>query len=204
VSYFRAKSGARFELLIKKSRFLAIAVPVETVEDVEGALESVRSEFPDATHRCWAYALGEPGSGRIRFDDAGEPQGTAGKPILSVLQHRNLSDLLVVVVRYFGGVKLGAAGLVRAYSAAATGAVDALELVEAVPLLERRLRLRYLDEPAARRLLQRLRIEIASVAYGESVSISVRASARDLAKLERELAEETSGRAGIEAPSVGV
>jgi uncharacterized YigZ family protein len=204
VSYLRAKSGARFEQETRKSRFIGIAVPVESVADVDRALESVRVEFPDATHWCWAYVLGEPGSGRMRFDDAGEPAGTAGKPILSVLQHRNLSDLLVVVVRYFGGVKLGAGGLVRAYSATATGAVDGLSLVEAVPLLERRVRLRYLDEPAARRLLQRLGIGIASVAYGESVSISIRASAADLATLERELAEETSGRAAVEAPSVGV
>ncbi|MGH9390470.1 MAG: IMPACT family protein, partial [Vicinamibacteria bacterium] len=112
-SYRAPRAPARFEQEIKRSRFVGIAAPVSTPEEVDKELETIRGEFPDATHHSWAYVLGNPDAGpRMRFDDAGEPAGTAGKPILNVLQRRKVGDALVVVVRYFGGVKLGAGGLV--------------------------------------------------------------------------------------------
>ena len=105
---------ARFAQEIKRSHFIGVATQVSSSGDAADALDTVKKEFPDATHHCWAYVLGNPKtSWQTRMDDDGEPTGTAGKPILNVLQHKNVGDILLVVVRYFGGTKLGAGGLVR-------------------------------------------------------------------------------------------
>ncbi len=101
----------------KRSVFIASAFVVQTVQDAEDAVASVKTQYPDATHHCYAYAL-RTGAYR-RFNDDGEPSGTAGMPILNVIERLSLSNTLVVVTRYFGGIKLGAGGLVRAYSSAA-------------------------------------------------------------------------------------
>lgn len=99
---------------IKKSKFITYIYPVENVSQVEEILESIRVKHNDATHVCFAYVIGSPNVERA--SDDGEPDGTAGKPILDVIKKNNLEDVLVIVVRYFGGIKLGAGGLVRAYS----------------------------------------------------------------------------------------
>lgn len=101
----------------KKSVFIASAFVVQSAEDAENAVLKIKKMYPDATHHCYAYAL-KSGSYR-RFNDDGEPSGTAGMPILNVIERLSLSNTLVVVTRYFGGIKLGAGGLVRAYSTAA-------------------------------------------------------------------------------------
>ena len=102
-----------FEQEVKKSRFIAIAVPVENVQDVPAALRRVTQ--PDATHNCFAYRVGD----QYRFSDDGEPGGSAGRPILAAIEGQGIDCVLVVVVRYFGGTKLGVGGLVRAYGGAA-------------------------------------------------------------------------------------
>lgn len=104
---------ASYEEIIKKSRFLCNAAPVESVEEALSFLERVRD--PGATHNCWAYRVGQ----HYRFSDDGEPAGTAGRPILSAIEGQGLDRVIVVVTRYFGGVKLGAGGLVRAYGGVA-------------------------------------------------------------------------------------
>ena len=107
------------ELEIKKSKFIGYAYKISSVSDVKNTLEKLKKEHKKATHICYAYKLiGEDYSEKA-FDD-GEPNGTAGKPILNVINKKNLSNILVVVVRYFGGIKLGAGGLLRAYSKTAS------------------------------------------------------------------------------------
>ncbi|MGH9390247.1 MAG: IMPACT family protein, partial [Vicinamibacteria bacterium] len=176
--------------------FVGIAAPASTLEEVERELERIRDEFPDATHHCWAYVLGNPDAGpRMRFDDAGEPAGTAGKPMLNVLQRRKVGDALVVVVRYFGGVKLGAGGLVRAYSATASRVLEQVELVTLTPRFPLLLRLDYGDEQMARRVLTRLGIEVLSVDYAHRVVLGVRATEQEQAALVEEISAATSGRA---------
>jgi uncharacterized YigZ family protein len=194
---YRAPRGpSRFEQEIKRSRFIGIAAPVSTAEEVEAELAKVRAEFPDATHHCWAYVLGNPDAGpKMRFDDAGEPAGTAGKPILNVLQRRKIGDALVVVVRYFGGVKLGAGGLVRAYSATTSRVLEQVELAPVTPRSTLWLRLDYADEQTARRVLDRLGIELLSADYTNEVVLVVRATEDETAALEDEVAKATSGRA---------
>jgi uncharacterized YigZ family protein len=108
---------------IKRSRFIGRSFKCATPEEALAAVKRVRETWRDATHHCWAYRVGTTGE-QARYDNSGEPQGTAGPPILDVLKHNDLTNTLVVVTRYYGGTKLGAGGLVRAYSEAAKKAIE--------------------------------------------------------------------------------
>ena len=114
-----ARTAERLEV-VKNSKFLALVTPLKNVDEVEGLLETVRSRTPDASHHCFAYKVGDA----VRFSDDGEPGGTAGRPMLEVLDKRGLDHVLGVVSRTFGGTKLGAGGLVRAYSGCLAKALD--------------------------------------------------------------------------------
>lgn len=113
----------------KRSKFLAFAIPVTTLDEVKEQLEYYQKKYFDARHVCYAYRLGERGD-QERANDNGEPSGTAGKPILGQIHSKELTNVLVVVVRYFGGVKLGTSGLIVAYRAAACEALEAVEHIE--------------------------------------------------------------------------
>lgn len=113
----------------KRSKFIAYAIPVQTVDDVKVAVEKYRKEFYDARHVCWAYMLGADRKD-FRANDDGEPSGTAGKPILGQINSKELTNILVVVIRYFGGIKLGTSGLIVAYREAAIEAIANAEIIE--------------------------------------------------------------------------
>ena len=113
----------------KRSKFLAFAIPVLTLDDVKREVEAYQKKYYDARHVCYAYRLGERRE-LFRANDNGEPSGTAGKPILGQIDSRELTNILVIVVRYFGGIKLGTSGLIVAYKAAAAEALDAIEHIE--------------------------------------------------------------------------
>lgn len=113
----------------KRSKFIAIALPVRTVDEVKVLLEEYQKKYYDARHVCYAYMLG-PQRKDFRANDNGEPSGTAGKPILGQINANELTDILIIVVRYFGGIKLGTSGLIVAYKAAAAEALAAAEVVE--------------------------------------------------------------------------
>ena len=113
----------------KRSRFIAYAVPVRTVEEVKEQVDKFRKQYYDARHVCWAYMLG-PDRSTFRANDDGEPSGTAGKPILGQINSLELTDILVVVIRYCGGIKLGTGGLIVAYRAAAAEALSLAEIEE--------------------------------------------------------------------------
>ncbi|NLJ41746.1 MAG: YigZ family protein [Clostridiales bacterium] len=117
-TFWTIGNGAEIEIIINRSRFIGRAFPIKDEVEVSLHLEDIRGKFPDASHHCYAYVLGR-GNSVQRFNDDGEPGGTAGMPILKVILSREIEDALVVVTRYFGGVKLGAPGLVRAYSRSA-------------------------------------------------------------------------------------
>lgn len=113
----------------KKSKFISFAIPVQTVDDVKLEIEKYRKEYYDARHVCWAYMLGSDRS-EFRSNDDGEPSGTAGKPILGQINSNELTNILVVVIRYFGGVKLGTSGLIIAYKESAIEAISNSEIIE--------------------------------------------------------------------------
>lgn len=113
----------------QRSKFIAYAVPVQTPEEVKTIVESYRKQYYDARHVCWAYMLGANRE-HFRTNDDGEPSSTAGKPILGAINSLGLTDILIVVVRYFGGVKLGTGGLIAAYRAAAQEALSSATIIE--------------------------------------------------------------------------
>ena len=130
-SYFTPSEPQRFELELKRSRFLTSIGPVPNKTEAKDFIQKLRDEFPDANHHCWAMVAGRPDDVYQQDqNDDGEPKGTAGKPMLNVLQHSGLGNIVVVVTRYFGGIKLGAGGLVRAYTQSVSEALKELKTVE--------------------------------------------------------------------------
>ena len=113
----------------KRSKFIAIAIPVRTIEEIKQHLDTYQKKYYDARHVCYAYMLGHERKD-FRANDNGEPSGTAGKPILGQINSNELTDILIIVVRYFGGIKLGTSGLIVAYKAAAAEAIAAADIVE--------------------------------------------------------------------------
>lgn len=113
----------------KRSKFIAIALPVRTIDEIKSHLEVYQKKYYDARHVCYAYMLGHERKD-FRANDNGEPSGTAGKPILGQINSNELTDILIIVVRYFGGIKLGTSGLIVAYKAAAAEAIAAATIIE--------------------------------------------------------------------------
>lgn len=127
--YKTIEGAAAGEYTEKRSKFLAFAHPVRTVEEVKTWVEQYQKKYYDARHCCYAYMLGAERKD-FRANDNGEPSGTAGKPILGQINSNELTDILIVVVRYFGGIKLGTSGLIQAYKAAAAEAIGAAHIIE--------------------------------------------------------------------------
>ncbi len=171
MGYCSVKRHFQTEVVIKKSRFIAILQPVETLPEAEAALAAIRRAYPDATHHCFAFRLGPTGQ-PYRFSDDREPSGTAGKPIYQVLEKYELSDVLLVVVRYFGGIKLGTGGLVRAYRQAAEQVVQAAEIVEKTPYRTVRVTMEHHLAPVVEQYFYQhgLRFE---ATYGAAVTLTV-------------------------------
>lgn len=162
------------ELEIKKSRFIAWAAPVATREEALQWVERARVEFPDARHHCWAYQLGgSEVATHAAANDDGEPSGTAGRPILNVIQHKHIGNVLVIVTRYFGGIKLGAGGLVRAYSGAAELVLSGLPVQE--PVLTERVGIEcdFAHEQAIRHFCNQHQADVVNVEYKQRVHITV-------------------------------
>ena len=142
----------------KGSKFLAFAFPVRSVEEVKQHLERLRKEYFDARHHCYAYILG-PRKDAYRVNDDGEPSGTGGRPIHGQLLSADLTDTLIVVVRYFGGILLGASGLANAYKAAARDAIDNAEVVEKTIDVSYRLHFEYALMNDVMRMLKELGVQ---------------------------------------------
>lgn len=164
------------ELVVKKSRFIAHLVPVRSVAEADEVIGSIRRQYWDARHNCTAMVTGVTGD-QARSSDDGEPSGTAGIPMLEVLRRRGLTDVVAVVTRYFGGVKLGAGGLIRAYSTAVSDALDESVLLHRRELLEARVDVPHAD---AGRIDNGLRdwagthgSSFGDVSYGSSASFTL-------------------------------
>lgn len=173
-AYLIPAEPLEFSYEIKKSKFIARVAKAADRTEAMALLAKAKQDYPDARHHCWAYLLGDPKQPiSVAFNDDGEPSGTAGKPILNVLNHRGIGDIAVVVIRYFGGIKLGAGGLVRAYSAATQQAIEALATVTKLPMVERRLRCDYAVEPELRRLIESLDGVIVEADYGLQLDLVI-------------------------------
>lgn len=171
----------------RKSRFLGLLFPVTGEAAAQERLEEVRRSYPDATHHCWAWRLGARGD--ERSSDDGEPAGTAGLPMLQVLRGAELSDVLAVVVRWYGGIKLGKGGLARAYAEATRLALEALPTVLRVPTDRVRLELPYDRLGAVKRLVHPPAVELVEESYGAAVELLLAVHRHRRRELEENLAE---------------
>ena len=184
-----AKEGSS-EYIEKKSRFLGLIIPVTSEAEARAQLDAVKKREYDARHNCWAYILH---SGQKRYSDDGEPQGTAGQPILNVLEREGVQDVLCVVTRYFGGILLGAGGLCRAYTKAAKDALDDAGISELRPwsVLQ-------LDCPYA--LFERVKLElekrggmVTSSEYGAQIALTAALPEPEEAVFAKALQELSAG-----------
>lgn len=153
---------------IKRSKFIATLSHVESGEDAEAFVRAVRKRYPDATHNCYAYIADELGN-ETRFSDDGEPGGTAGQPMLEVLKKRGVLKAAVVVTRYFGGIKLGAGGLVAAYTDSVTEVLDAAGIRRMTECAEVTVECDYSDHSAIESALTRAGALRGEAVYGENV-----------------------------------
>lgn len=166
---FRLAAAVSVELEIRKSRFIGQLYPVATRAEAMTVLAGLRVLHPAAGHICWVLIC----SADSGLDDDGEPSGTAARPMYNVLVHKQVMNVLAVVVRYWGGVKLGAGGLARAYSQAISDASKLAELIPIEVLCQRRLMIGFADESAFRRLCERLSVTLVQVEYSDMVTVLV-------------------------------
>ncbi len=178
------KSCVEAEITEKKSKFICHAYHVESVDEAEEILRNLRKEYHDARHNCFAYRVIKDDVSRA--SDDGEPSGTAGMPMLNILNGRNLSNILVVVTRYFGGILLGTGGLVRAYSLATTLALDSASIVTQTCGLEARFFIGYRDLEELKYILKNRGIVITRMDYGEKIDVVVEAEEDKIRKMQNE------------------
>lgn len=166
--------ASRSEGLFKDngSRFIALAYPVQTEQEVKEIVSSLRKEYYDARHHCYAYRLGYDGA-VWRASDDGEPSGTAGRPILGQIDSLQLCDVLVVVVRYFGGIKLGVPGLIRAYKSSTADALASAEIVERIAGQWYRLDFPYENLPAVMKVLKDMDLQQRNQSFLNDCSLEV-------------------------------
>ena len=195
-SYTTVRGEGVFEYEEKKSVFIGTCVPVSTEERALEFLAFIKRKYPDARHHVYAYVLRE--NSIMRFSDDREPQGTAGMPVLDAIRKRGCTDVAIVVIRYFGGTLLGTGGLVRAYSAAAVGALEAAEIITYDIYVPINVTLSYSDYQKLTPILSDYGYRITDTEYSDLVTVKGRVKACDSERFVKEITESTSGRAQIE------
>lgn len=187
--YTTIAQRAQAEFIERKSQFIGVVAPVSTEEEAQALIAEVRAAHRDATHNTFAYILN---NGIKRCSDDGEPQGTAGVPILDVLQKEGLTNIVAVVTRYFGGLMLGAGGLVRAYSHGAKIAVDAARRQVMSPAVLLRLVFDYSLYGKISYLLPKYQMIVENSAFGETVEMQVLFKATEEEAFRKEITELTA------------
>jgi len=188
----------RTEETIERSRFVCTLARVSSSEEAQSFIREMNTEFADATHNCWAYVIGPPGTtSRVGMSDAGEPHGTAGRPMLTVLLHSGVGDIAAVVTRYYGGTKLGTGGLVKAYGGAVQHALATLPLTERIDYVEIAVTLGYASIDALRQLLPTHEAEVLTEAYAAEVNYLLRVPRPHAAALQSALLDATRGQVRI-------
>jgi uncharacterized YigZ family protein len=192
-AYLTLADRAEAGFTVQGSEFLAHAAPADSVADAEAFIEEIEAAYADATHNVPAYRVRADPFREYASDD-GEPSGSAGKPMLSVLQGQEIENACVVVTRYYGGTELGVGGLVRAYSGAVKDVLDAAEIVEERPQERVSLTVDYDDSGTVRSILESEGVDF-EADYGEAVAFEVRVPVAEAAALRDRLRSATSGRA---------
>ncbi|MFQ5648924.1 MAG: IMPACT family protein [bacterium] len=185
------------EIVVKGSRFVARAAPAGEKEQAEQYIAAISSRFHDATHNCFAFKIGVGDQAVFRFGDAGEPSGTAGRPILQAIENKNLTNLSVVVTRYFGGTKLGTGGLIRAYSAAALTALNRAKITVHFPQTVITLKFAYSMTNPVHQVVEKFGAKILATRFEDQTFYRVRVKASEEEKFKEELLNLTSGKISL-------
>lgn len=196
-SYNTVHTGGQAEITEKKSRFIANVFSVSMEEEVFARLEEIRKKYWDARHNCWAYVLGcNPPAERM--SDDGEPAGTAGKPILEVIRGRELTNVLIVVTRYFGGTLLGTGGLVRAYTSAAAEGIEHSKIITRIFGSKLHMTIDYGDWGKIQYSLGKRNLFPEECSYTDKVELDLLVPEDEEEGLRKEVMEGTNGQAVIE------
>jgi uncharacterized YigZ family protein len=191
-------STHRVQEEIGRSRFITTVGRAASVEEAAEFIRRVSQEYPDATHHCWAYVVGAPGTtSHIGMSDAGEPHGTAGRPMLTALVHGGVGDVVAVVTRYYGGTKLGTGGLVRAYGGGVQQALLSLPRTEHVERVALVLTIAYSRYSAVQQLFEAYEVEVVSEDYLADVSYRVRLPRDGLDRFRAAVMDATRGEARV-------
>ncbi len=186
----------RVEQVIDRSRFICTVTRVQSSEEAQAFIKAMNAELPDATHNCWAYVVGAPGdTDRVGMSDDGEPHGTAGRPMLTVLLHSGIGEIAAVVTRYYGGTKLGTGGLVKAYSGAVQEALADMPRAERVDSVDVTVRVGYGAIGALQQLWPEFEAELLEQRFEIDAEFSIRVPRERLAALERAIQDATRGAA---------
>ena len=197
-SHFVPGSTVEVQEVMRRSRFITVLGRAESRADASRFLQEVRTRHPGATHYCWAFNAGAPGStAQVGMSDAGEPGGTAGRPMLNALLHSGLGEVVAVCARFYGGVKLGTGGLVRAYAGGVKRASQLCPKVKKTVQTTLLVTVRYEGLARVKHALRALGAEITDQDFGTDVRIRVRVAARRRAELETAIADATGGRGVI-------
>lgn len=186
-------SGGVDEIVEKKSRFIGYTAPTESEEEATAFIDSIRKKHYDARHNCFAYSLGTDKQPLERCSDDGEPQGTAGKPILEVIKGSGIRNICVVVTRYFGGTLLGTGGLVRAYTEAARAGIAASQVHVVRSLTEAKMEFGYTELGRLNYLIEQTDAAIVSTEYTDTVTMTVRVYTPVYEAFVRQVTETTGG-----------
>lgn len=193
----------RCEIEVKHSRFIATIEPSDTTEAALDFVSRIKQEFPHASHNCWAYLIGPPGStDRIGLSDDGEPHGVAGKPMLTTIQHSGIGDIALVVTRYFGGTKLGKGGLVKAYTESVKAALEQLEITEKINWATLSIQIGYQLLDSLERLLPEFEATLTDKQFGEKIGLTLKLPAENLSALRKRLIDLSSGQIEFPAPEI--
>jgi len=184
----------RVEETMKRSRFITTIANAPDAEAAHAFVDRMRDEYPDATHNCWAFVAGPPGSmTHIGMSDDGEPHGTAGRPMLTALLHGEVGEIVAVCTRYYGGVKLGTGGLSRAYSGGVKLGLESLATEERVDRIQLEVAIGYSDVDAVHRLFDDLDITVETEDYGADVRYLCGVPGPDAERFRIALADATRG-----------
>ena len=192
--YFVTSEKGTGEVVEKKSRFIAHVIPITSEEDALQIIESLKKEYWDARHNCYAFVTGANNEVQ-RFSDDGEPQGTAGKPILEVLLNKNVNNTLILVTRYFGGTLLGTGGLIRAYGQAAVEGLKDAEIMEVSEGISFDLAVDYESIGKIKYNMVQFGVGDAEEEYGEGVTLRIQMKKADFEKFKTSVVDATSGKA---------
>lgn len=193
-----AQSFYRVEELVKRSRFIVTLARASSVDEAKAFVAGIKEEFPDATHNCWAYAVGAPGdTAQIGFSDDGEPHGTAGRPMLHAILHSDVGEIAAVVTRYFGGVKLGAGGLVRAYSSCVANALTDLPVEEKIIPVEVWVNIDYNRVTQLKRLFDKFEAKVVDEQFSQTAEFGLLMPKELFEAFYAEVVELSAGQAQI-------